>query len=206
LPARLLRDVGGALVATTLVSCVVMTSMVVGPFYLTIALGLDATRTGLVMSIGSVVAALTGVPAGRLVDRVGAKPATLVGLAGMSAGALAFSLRPEHLGVAGYVAPMAALTASYALFTAANNTGVMQRASASERGVASGTLSLARNAGLVAGACVMGAAFAFGAGVPDVALASAHAVARGLRTTYALAAVLVALAFAVVSLTKGERS
>jgi hypothetical protein len=110
--------------------------------------------------------------------------------------------------VPGYVAPMAALTASYALFQAANNTGVMQHVGPEERGVVSGTLSLSRNLGLVTGTCVMGAVFALGAGANDITTAPRDAVARGMRTSYALAAALIAVAFALVaaSITKGRKS
>jgi MFS family permease len=202
------RALSASLAASAIVSCVVMTSMVVGPFYISIALGLDAGLVGLTMSVGSVVAALTGFPAGRVVDRFGTRRATLVGLAGIAASALALSLRPEGLGVPGYVAPMAALTASYALFQAANNTGVLQHVEPAERGVVSGTLSLSRNLGLVTGTCVMGAVFALGAGVNDITTAPPDAVARGMRTSYALAAALITLAFALVaaSTTKGRKA
>jgi len=193
-----------SLAASAIVSCVVMTSMVVGPFYLSIALGLDAARVGLTMSVGSLVAALTGFPAGRVVDRFGTRPTTLMGLAGIAFGAIVLSLRPEHLGVPGYVAPMAALTASYALFSAANNAAVMQHVAPEERGVVSGTLSLSRNLGLVAGTCVMGAVFALGTGAHDVTIASPHAVSQGLRTAYGVATALAALAFALVFTTKGR--
>jgi MFS family permease len=200
------RGLTASLAASSIVSCVVMTSMVVGPFYLSIALGLDAGLVGLTMSVGSVVAALTGFPAGRVVDRFGTHRVTLVGLAGIAASALVLSTRPERLGVPGYVAPMAALTASYALFQAANNTGVMQHVEPGDRGVVSGTLSLSRNLGLVTGTCVMGAVFALGAGASDITAAPRDAVARGMRTSYALAAALVALAFGIVatSTTKGR--
>ena len=202
------RALAASLAASSIVSCVVMTSMVVGPFYLSIALGLDTGLVGLTMSVGSVVAALTGFPAGRVVDRFGAPRATLAGLAGIATSALVLSARPERLGVPGYVAPMAALTASYALFQAANNTGVMQHVEPRERGVVSGTLSLSRNLGLVTGTCVMGAVFAFGAGAHDITTAPRDAVAKGMRTSCALAAALIALAFALVaaSTTKGRKA
>ena len=56
----------------TLVSTVMMATLVVGPFHLSRGLGLEAAVVGLVMSVGPLVAALAGVPAGRLVDRFGA--------------------------------------------------------------------------------------------------------------------------------------
>ena len=170
-------------------------------FYLSIALRLDARLVGLTMSVGSLVAALTGFPAGRVVDRFGARRATLVGLAGIAAAALVLAIRPERLGVPGYIAPMAALTASYALFQAANNTGVMQHVPPEARGVVAGTLGLSRNLGLVTGTCVMGAVFALGAGASDITAAPPDAVARGMRISYALAAALIALAFALIAAT-----
>ncbi|HEY8905074.1 MAG TPA: MFS transporter, partial [Rhodoferax sp.] len=64
---------------SALVTTVVMATLVVGPFYLSGALHLDAARVGLVMSTGPLVAALTGVPAGRLTDRFGAQPMSIGG-------------------------------------------------------------------------------------------------------------------------------
>jgi MFS family permease len=199
------RAIAPALAASALVSCVVMTSMVVGPFYLSRALGLGAARVGLVMSIGSVVAAATGYPAGRLVDRLGARRTARAGLSAVVAGTLALALRPERLGVVGYVAPMAVTTAGYALFSAANVTGVLRRVGPAARGAVSGTLSLSRNVGLVAGALLMGAVFALAAGARDVTTATPHAIAGALRATYALAAALAALALGLVHSNQGEQ-
>ncbi len=56
-----------SLAMSTLVSTVMMSTLVVGPFYLSRALGLEAAVVGLVLSAGPLVAALTGVPAGRMV-------------------------------------------------------------------------------------------------------------------------------------------
>ena len=56
-----------SLAMSALVSTVMMATLVVGPFYLSRALGLDAALVGLVLSVGPLVAALTGVPAGRIV-------------------------------------------------------------------------------------------------------------------------------------------
>src|SRR4030088_1911438 len=53
---------GGSLAMSALVSTVLMATLVVGPFYLSGPLGLEATRVGLVLSVGPLVVALTGVP------------------------------------------------------------------------------------------------------------------------------------------------
>jgi len=76
---------GARLSMSTLVATVMMATLVVGPFYLSRALGLDADLVGLVLSVGPLVAALTGVPAGRSVDRFGAQRITIVGLIAMAA-------------------------------------------------------------------------------------------------------------------------
>ncbi len=73
-----------SLAMSTLVTTVMMTTLVVGPFYLSRALGLDAALVGLVLSVGPLVAALTGVPAGRIADRFGAQRMTIVGLIGIA--------------------------------------------------------------------------------------------------------------------------
>lgn len=180
-----------------LVSTVVMATLVVGPFYLSLALGLDAARVGLVMSAGPLVAALTGVPAGRGVDRFGAQRVTVLGLAVAALGAAALALTPPALGIVGYVAPVVLITAGYALFQAANNTALMRGVDPGARGVISGLLTLSRNLGLITGASVMGAVFAFAAGARELTEASPAEVAFGLRATFAVAAALLVLALAV---------
>ena len=131
--------------ANALVSTVMMATLVVGPFYLAGALGLDAGGTGLAMSAGPVAAALAGMPAGRLADRHGAGRMALLGLAAMAAGCALLALAPAALGVVGYIAPLLVLTAGYALFQAANGAAVMAAAPAGHRGVVSGLLTLSRN-------------------------------------------------------------
>jgi MFS family permease len=119
----------------------------------------------------------------------------------MVAGSLALALIPALFGVAGYIAAVAVLSPGYQLFQAANNTAVMVDVSASERGVVSGMLNLARNLGLITGAAAMGAVFSFATASIDITTARAEAVANGMRVTFAVAAVLmmVAIAVAVVS-------
>src|SRR5581483_7680471 len=108
------------------------------------------------------VAALTGIPAGRLVDRLGARRMVVAGLGGMALACALLAATPARLGVVGYVAPIVVLTAHYALFQAANNTAILAGVAADRRGVVAGMLSLARNLGLITGAAGMGAVFALG--------------------------------------------
>lgn len=198
----LLRDagLGAGLARNLLVATVMMATLVVGPFYLARGLGLDAARVGLVMSAGPLVAALAGVPAGRLVDRFGARALGLAGLAGLAAGLLALAILPAWLGVAGYLGSIAVVTAHYALFQAANNTAIMGVVRAEERGVASGMLNLTRHLGGITGAAVLGAVFAGAASASDVAAAAPGAVAAGMRATFILAGLLILLALAAPAL------
>ena len=180
-----------------LVATVMMATLIVGPFYLSGALGLDTARVGLVMSAGPLAAALTGLPAGRLVDRFGARRTTLAGLVGMGAGLLALTLAPARFGAAGYIAAIVVVTTHYALFQAANNTAVMSDVRPDRRGVVSGMLSLSRNLGLITGASAMGAVFALASATRDITTAQPQAVAAGMRTTFTVAAVLVVVAVAI---------
>ncbi|MBU1307236.1 MAG: MFS transporter, partial [Alphaproteobacteria bacterium] len=89
------------------------------------------------------------------------------------------------------------LTPGYQLFQAANNTAALADVAPDHRGTASGLLSLSRNIGLIAGASIMGAVFAWGAGTPDLAHATASALASAMRLTFLLAAGLMLLAGAI---------
>ncbi|MGE0027481.1 MAG: MFS transporter [Thermoleophilia bacterium] len=184
--AALLRDgVLRAGVATSaIVSTVMMATLIVGPFHLSRALGLGPALVGLVMSAGPAVVAISGVPAGRIADRLGARPVTLAGLAGMAVGTLLLAVLPARLGVAGYLGPIVVVTLGYALFQTANNTAVMAGAPADLRGVTSGMLNLSRNIGLVTGASVMGTVFAL----------------AGMHATFAVAAALIGAGIALAGL------
>lgn len=183
-----------SLIMSALVSAVMMATLVVGPFYLALALGFDTAGIGLILSIGPIAAALTGIPAGRIADRLGTRAITCIGLSGIAAGSLALALAPLKWGVAAYIVPILIMTISYALFQTANNTAVMANVPPDQRGLISGMLNLARNLGLITGASVMGAVFTLGAG--DIAHAQAQAVAAGMRLTFAIATALMVVALA----------
>ena len=177
---------------SALVSAVIMATFVVGPFYLSRGLGLDPQWMGLTMAVGPCVAALTGVPAGRLTDRLGSQRVTFAGLGLLLCGALVLAL---ITGLAAYLAALIILTSGYSLFQAANNTAVMSDVDATRRGAVSGLLNLSRNLGLIVGAWALGAVFAWA--TPDVTHATAQSVANGLHATFAVAAALIVLAAAM---------
>lgn len=194
-----------SLAMSLLVSTVMMATLVVGPFYLSRTVGLSAGWLGLVLSVGPVCAALAGIPAGRLVDDVGAHRMTRMGLVGIAIGCVLLSVIPASQGTVGYILPIIVLTVGYALFQTANNTAVMMSIPPDQRGVISGLLNLSRNLGLITGASVMGALFTYASGTSDITTAAPESVATGMQITFAIAGILilVALAFAVGSRASG---
>jgi len=157
-------------------------------------MGLDAMLVGAVLSVGPVVSALSGIPAGRIVDRLGARSIVVAGLVLMAAGTWALCTLPALFGLAGYLAALVVLCPGYQLFLAGNNTAVMADVAQQRRGVISGLLNLSRNLGFVTGTPVMGAVFAAAVGTSDIAAAAPDAVAFGMRIAFAVAAGLIGLA------------
>lgn len=181
------RTLGTGLASLMLVSAIVMATLVVGPFYLSGVLGLDPVETGMVMSIGPAVAALTGVPAGRVVDRLGSFPVIVAGLLSVMTGSLLLTLMPVLIGAGGYAVSLVVLTFGYAMFQAANMTAIMQTTANEHRGVTSALVGLARNMGLIWGASAMAAVYAMGPGLAEAIGFSAGSGA-GLATVFSAAA------------------
>ncbi len=187
-----------SMVMSVLVYAVMMATLVLGPFYLSKALGLDTRMVGLVMTVGPLAAATMGVPAGAVADRIGAKLAMVIGLAVFTVGAVAMSWASPDGGVATYIVAILLISVGLAFFQTPNNTAVMAEARPERRGLVSGLLALARNLGLITGASLMGALFASVAG--DTATATPELVTGGMRFAFRAAAAMAAAAF-LLSLT-----
>lgn len=193
------RSLAANLLVNALVAAVMMTTLVVGPFYLGLGLGLEARHVGLVMAVGPMISIFSGVPSGRLVDAWGSGRVLAVGLILLAAGALLLALLPNGTGVAGYLLSIVVLTPGYQLFQAANTTAALADVPGDRRGTVSGVLNLSRNIGLIAGASLMGAVFAFGVGTGEFTRASGPDIAAGMRPTFLLAAGMMLIAIWVVS-------
>ena len=74
---------------------------------------------------------------------------------------------------------------------------VMADISSDQRGAVSGMLNLSRNLGLITGASAMGAVFAHAAGATNISAANRTAVAAGMHATFAVAALLIAIALVI---------
>jgi MFS family permease len=191
------RSLAPNLLVNVLVAAVMMATLVVGPFYLGLGLGLKETLVGFVMAIGPAISIVSGVPSGRLVDSWGSGRVLAIGLALLAAGAALLATLPNRIGVTGYVLSIIVLTPGYQLFQAANNTAALTDISKDRRGMVSGLLSLSRNIGLIAGASFMGAVFAFGVGTDDFIHATPAAIAAGMQLTFLLASGMMSVAIGV---------
>ncbi len=180
----------GGLAASALVAGIMVLTLLIGPFYLQGAFGLDPLTSGLLISGGPLLAALTGLPAGWLVDRVGAITVVRLGLLLMSAAAALLAVLSPALGPLGYLLPLLLLTAGYALFQTANNSAVIGGCGGHARGAVAGLLTLARNLGQLTGAAGLGALFASLAGGGDPAVASASELHFAMQASFALSGVL----------------
>ena len=198
----LFRDplLSASLAAGLLVATIMMSTMIVGPFFLTRAVGLSTGSVGLILSIGPLIAALAGLPSGWIVDRIGARRTMVGGLVCLTLGLGAMSRVTIADGVIGYVLAITAISVGYAFFQTPNNTAVMARAPADRRGLVSSLLTLSRNLGFITGASVMGVIFALAAG--PLAGATPMAVAEGLHVSFEVATglALTALLLAVTAM------
>lgn len=178
------------LLINLMVAAVMMTTLVIGPFYLSLGLSLNQMQVGLIMGIGPVVAILSGIPSGRLVDRWGSRYIVAIGLIFLIIGSFMLAIVPKLMGLSGYIFPIIILTLGYQLFQAANNTMTLADVPKARQGVVSGLLSLSRNMGLIIGASVMGAIFSFGVGTIQFNQATALAIIDGMQFTFLCAGAL----------------
>ena len=181
-----------------LVSAVIMSTMVVGPFYLMDGVGLAPEQIGLIMSVGPIVAAITGTPAGKLTDSWGTSVVIRLGLSVMLSGCFLIALNSlwalnSIWATFGYAIPFMLITAGYATFQAANNTAVMKKAKEGGKGVTSALLNFSRNLGLMTGASVIGWLYLV---AMSLAQAGQDKSVIAFAVTFFISASLVALALA----------
>ena len=184
------QNIAANLMVNLLVATVMMTTLFIGPFYLSLGLSLDQMQVGLIMGIGPVVAILSGIPSGRLVDHWGSRYIVTIGLIFLIIGSFMLAIVPKLMGLSGYIFPIIILTSGYQLFQAANNTMTLADVPKARQGWVSGLLSLSRNTGLIIGASVMGAIFSFSVGTNQFNQATALAIIDGMQFTFLCAGAL----------------
>lgn len=197
------RTLASSLIMNLIVSAIMMSTLIVGPFYLVYGLGLSELMTGIVMALGPAAAALSGIPAGQLTDRFGPDRTLLTGLVLATGGLISFALLPIRIGVPGYVMALILTTPGFQLFLAANNTAMMADAPDTQRGMISGLLGLSRHLGFMTGASLMPLLFASLLGDQGVTLSTSFAIGEAFTFTFLLAAA--SLGFAMVAFFMGKK-
>jgi EmrB/QacA subfamily drug resistance transporter len=199
------RSVSGGLLMSSLAFTVLGGSSFMMPFLLELVLGLPIAQVGLLMAISPLTGAVTAPAAGALADRFGPRWVSLAGLSLMACGCLLLAGIGEHAPIWRFAVSVLPIGMGMGLFSAANNSGVMNAVPKERLSVASALLSLARTLGQstgvpVAAALFAGFALAHAGSTEHAALLglAAAALARGTHAAYAGGA-LVALSGACVA-------
>ncbi len=173
-----------------IISMVVMTTLVVGPFFLSQAQNLKYSDIGFVMAVSPLVSMLSGYLAGGIVQRIGAERTFVTGLIIVFFGTVSYTFLPIEFGTAGYILAAVILSPGYQLFQASNNTILMTESPFEQKGLVSSLNNLSRNLGLLSGASLMGAIFIWGVGTQDITTAPSRDVLSGTQLAFAVTIVL----------------
>ena len=154
------------------------------PFYLERGEGLGTARSGLELMAMPLAFGVVAPFAGRLADRLGARPLTVAGM-GLVAGGLGIlgALRPS---TGGFLLLLAAVGVGMGLFTSPNNASIMGAAPGQQAGMASGVLNMTRGFGTALGLALTGTVFVVAGGDTGSTAGAEHAFTV---TSYVLAAI-----------------
>lgn len=177
-----------------MVSTAVMTSLVIGPFYLTVALNLNISAAGLVMAISPIFVAITSFIIGRTLIEKNTSSTVTIGLLLLTTGTTLFANLDISFGVLGYIACLAFTAIGYGTFTSSNNTQIMNLVTSNQGGQVSGLLNLSRNLGLLTGATLMSALFELNTHTSVTGTFTAKLAELGLNRVYVVATVLLCIA------------
>jgi EmrB/QacA subfamily drug resistance transporter len=136
--------------------------LLVVPFYFERGLGLGTARSGLELMAMPLAFGVVAPLAGRLADRVGARPLTVAGMGVVASGlVLLGALRPP---TGWFLVLLALVGVGMGLFTSPNNASIMGAAPGRQAGVASGVLNMTRGMGTALGLALTGSIFVVAGG------------------------------------------
>lgn len=174
------------------------------PFYLANILGYSAQNVGLLMSISPVVLVITAPLSGRLADRFGERPITIIGLAILLGGYIAMTSLSTDTTALGYIMRFLPVGIGMGIFQTPNNSAIMGSVVQARSGVAGGLLALTRTLGQSAGIAVLGTLWAsrvlYRADLltGDATRAPAFLQVEGLQEMFLLIQVMIAFALFLV--------
>ena len=183
-------------IASGLLSYLVLFGVLfVVPFYLERALHLDPARSGLVLGVMPVALGITAPVAGRLADRIGARPLTVAGMAVVAA--VMGLLVVAHGSLLVVTAELVVLGVGLGTFTPPNNAAIMGSVPRAQSGVASGVLNTTRGMGTAMGLAFTSLVFGMAAGSEH---ASAALVTRGFEASAAFLGLVAVVAVVLAAL------
>jgi EmrB/QacA subfamily drug resistance transporter len=171
--------------------------LLIFPFYLQLVKRMDQQHIGLIMSVVPLSLVVLAPISGRLADRVGTRPVSLIGLACILGSYILISKLTVFTTPAHFILLTLPNGIGMAIFQSPNNAAIMGAAPRHRLGVANGMLSMSRTLGQLTGVSLLGAFFArrlqfYDGKAVDVTAAGNSAIVRALRDQSHLAAGLVA--------------
>lgn len=130
-------------------SLVLFGVLYVVPYYLQRSLGENVARAGLLLTIMPAALGIVAPLAGRLSDKVGARPLTVAGMSLTAAGLIAMAVRHHRIGE--LLAELAIIGVGLGLFTPPNNAAIMGAVPRNQAGIAAGVLNMTRGMGTAMG-------------------------------------------------------
>ena len=163
------------------------------PFYLERGLGYGSARSGLELMAVPLAFGVVAPFAGRVADRLGARPLTVIGMAFVAASLGAAGLaRPATIV---FVVLLALIGVGLGLFTAPNNAAIMGEVPGESAGMASGILNMTRGLGTAFGLALTGLLFTVAGGGTGVPSMSGHAFSVAAVVLAGLAALAGVIAY-----------
>ena len=134
------------------------------PFRFESGLGLSSGISGLVLTSLPAALGLSAPVAGRLADRVGARPLTVTGmlLAGLGLVAIAVVHNDMHEGIKVMAGELALIGLGLGMFTPPNNAAIMGSVPREQSGTAGGLLNMTRGLGTAMGVALSGVVLGWG--------------------------------------------
>jgi EmrB/QacA subfamily drug resistance transporter len=136
--------------------------LLVVPFYFERGLDYGTARSGLSLMAFPLAFGVVAPLAGRLADRVGARPLTVAGMGLVAVGLVVLgAVRPP---TGWFLVLLALIGVGMGLFTSPNNASIMGAAPGQQAGVASGVLNMTRGMGTALGLALTGSVFVVAGG------------------------------------------
>jgi MFS family permease len=179
-----------------LVYTVIITTVILPPFYLSKAAKYSPVQVGLIMSFGPLLLVTFSIYAGKIADRYGAKNVMFYAVVTIAIGCFCMSTITPAENIGGYLWRIGIIALGLNFFKTPNNTVIMEIAQADQRGLLSGFLSLSRILGQITGTTVMGVIFAVLSGLSGTSkiISSSQTITYGFDKVFLINAFIVSFA------------